>query len=96
MRPSIRTSSLLAAVELNPRAEIAQLPGLNRATSRPGTRRSSSGILVAPDLRISSVVIRVIAAAVWPSGSALRETDVTSTSINSSSVSFLKSVCGVF
>src|SRR5258706_3848238 len=47
------------------------------ATSKPGTIRSNSGIEVAPDRRISSCVITVMAAAACERGSDFRETDVT-------------------
>src|SRR5258708_7865182 len=56
----MRTSSLLSKRPLNPREPIAHLFSSMRATSRPGTSRSASGMLVAPERRMSSCVIFVI------------------------------------
>src|SRR5467141_1445355 len=75
--PSMRTSSLLSKRPLNPREPIAHLFSSMRATSRPGTRRSASGMLVAPDRRMSSCVITKIAAAASATCCLRLETEVT-------------------
>src|SRR5437016_5261279 len=74
---------------------MAQLPEPNRATFTPGANLRISGTFVAPERRMSSAVMTVTAAAVRDNGSAVRATDVTLISINSSSVIFLSSFCAV-
>ena len=69
---------------LKPRALIAQVLPSDWATCRLAASRSASGRLVAPERRMSSPVITVIAAAACESGSLRRETEVTSISISSS------------
>ena len=61
---------------------IAKLLEVIWATCRFGASRSISGMLRAPDRRISSRVMTYTAAGASLSGSALLETDVTSTLIN--------------
>ena len=56
---------------------IAQLCESTRPTSRPGTIRSTSGMLVAPERRISSCVMTCTAAGESASCSSRRATDVT-------------------
>ena len=63
VRPSIITSSLLASAVLKPRALIPQSWAFFWATSRLSARRSASGILVAPERRMSSRVMTWMAAA---------------------------------
>jgi hypothetical protein len=86
-RPSISTSSLLAIWSLKPRAEMAQFPEFKRATESPGTMRSASMIVVAPERRMSSWVRTYTAAAESPTCCALRLTEVTSIWIDISSSS---------
>src|SRR5258706_3316605 len=54
--------------------------------------RSTSGMLVAPERRMSSCVMTVTAAADWPMVLSLLETEMTSTSISSSKLIFLNAV----
>src|ERR1700682_1500618 len=54
------------------------------ATFRPGTMRSTSGMFVAPDRRISSAHIPPLAAGTLDSGCSFFETEVTRVSIRSS------------
>ncbi len=61
------------------------------ATCRLSARRSASGMLVAPDRRISSCVMTWIAEAVPSSFWACRATEVTSTFMRSSTFSCFKS-----
>jgi hypothetical protein len=73
---------------------MAQVLLSMRATSNPGDIRSASGMLVAPERRMSSCVITVTADGDNPTVLSRRETDVTSmfissTSINSSRLIFL-------
>ena len=76
---------------LNPRALIAQVLPLDWATCMQAVIRRASGRLVAPERRMSSPVITVIAAAASETGSLRRETEVTSISINSSMLRLLSS-----
>src|SRR2546422_10148937 len=92
LRPSIRTSSLLAEVLLKPRAEIAQVLASDCATSKPGTIRNASAMLVTPERRMSSLVMTAIAAAASESFSGFFDTEVTSISNNSSRLRFFSSV----
>jgi hypothetical protein len=62
---------------LNPRELTAQVLDDWRPTCIPGTWRNASGIDVAPDRRMSSLVTTATAAAESPSRSAVRDTDVT-------------------
>src|SRR5687768_13173073 len=86
------TSSLLAVVELNPRALIAQVWESTLATCKLEARRSASGMLVAPERRMSSCVIIWMADAASESFSDLLETDVTSMSKSSSMLSFFRTL----
>ena len=61
-RPSINTRTLSANTSLKPRMLMAQVLVLIWATFKPGTMRKTSGILVAPDRRMSSCVITKTAA----------------------------------
>ena len=56
---------------------MAQVLALICATSTPGTMRSKSGILVAPERRMSSAVITKMAEAVRESVCDVLETEVT-------------------
>ena len=77
--PSIMTSSLSAKRPLKPRIETAHLLASMRATSTPGTIRRTSGMLVAPERRMSSAPMTKAAAAVSASGRVCRLTELTST-----------------
>jgi hypothetical protein len=92
LRVSLSTSSFSELMLLNPREATAQLLELRRATWMPGTPRNASGKLVAPERRMSSCVTTAIAAAAPPSGSAVRETDVTSIWLSSRMLSFFRSL----
>ena len=63
---------------LNARELTAHEFELRRATCMPGTPRSASGMVVAPERRMSSLVTTLTAAAAELSVSAVRDTDVTS------------------
>ena len=89
LRVSLSTSSFSERTLLNPRELIAQELALCCATCRPGTSRSASGRLVAPERRMCSLVTTAIAAAAPPRVSAVLETEVTLTSMSSSRLSFL-------
>ncbi len=91
VRPSIITSSLFASAVLKPRALIAQSCEFFCATCRLSANRSASGMLVAPERRMSSCVMTWIADAVPSSFSGWRDTEVTSTFISSSTLSCLSS-----
>ena len=91
LRPSIRTSTLLAYTLLNPRMLMAQLLWSIRATFTPGAIRRRSGILVAPERRMSSWLITKIAAPVFASFCSFLETDVTWTFIRSSRLNWVRS-----
>ncbi len=82
----MRTSSLLAKRPLNPRELMAHLFSSMRATCKPGTIRNASGMLVAPERRMSSCVITKMAAAASASFWVLFETEVTCTFIKSSTL----------
>ena len=84
LRESLSTSSFSVLMLLNARELTAHEFELRRATCKPGTPRSASGIVVAPERRMSSLVTTLIAAAAELSVSAVRDTDVTSMSISSS------------
>ena len=77
VRPSICTSCLPTNRSLNPRELTAHLFASIRATSMPGTRRNNSGIVVAPERRIISGVMTVMAAADCCTVLSCRETVVT-------------------
>ena len=64
LRPSTITSSLLLNSPSNPCMLMAQTFELICATFTPDTMRSKSGILFAPERRMSSCVITKMAAAV--------------------------------
>src|ERR1700690_3891892 len=72
----------------------AQLLWSTRATLNPGTMRRRSGILVAPERRMSSWVITKIAAPVFASFCSFFETEVTWTFITSSRLNCVKSRAG--
>src|SRR5437899_12317180 len=72
----MKTSSLLAMVLLKPRALMAYELALTRATSRLGASLSASGRRLAPERRMSSLVITKIAAGASESRSACRDTEV--------------------
>src|SRR6267142_789508 len=91
LRPSISTSSLLSNRPLNPRDAIAHLFESMRATSNPGASLNASGMLLAPERRISSCVITKIAAAASATFCVRLDTDVTCMFIRSSMLSFVKS-----
>jgi hypothetical protein len=76
----------LAKRPLNPRAVTAHFEPSMRATCSPGTRRSSSGTLLSPERRMSSLVRTKTAAGEVPSGRSFFETDVTSSCIRSSTL----------
>ena len=78
------TSSLFVNRPLKPREAIAHLFSSIRATSSPGASRSASGMLRAPERRISSCVITKIAAAALASVCSRFDTDVTFRFIRSS------------
>src|SRR6185312_733113 len=84
MRPSISTCSLLSALFI-PRALIAQVLAVTRATSRFGASRSASGRLVTPARRMSALVMTYTDAGALDSGSARPDTDVISMLPRSSS-----------
>src|SRR5687768_13141023 len=92
VRPSIITSSLLAEVALNPRAVMAYWLVSARATWRLGARRSTSGRLVAPERRISSLEMTKADAATSASRSGRRDTEVTTTLASSSRLSRSRSL----
>ena len=76
---------------LKPRIETAHLLASILATSTPGTIRSSSGTLVAPERRMSSGPMTNTAAAASATRCGRLDTEVTSTSISSSRLSLVKS-----
>src|SRR5256885_11513402 len=84
------TNSLLAVVPLKPRALMAHWRESICATCRFAARRSASARLAAPERRMSSCVITWIADAAWDSRSGRFETDVTSTLMSCSMLSFLR------
>ena len=84
LRVSLSTSSFSELMLLNARELTAHEFELRRATCTPGTPRSASGIVVAPERRMSSLVTTLTAAAAELRVSAVRDTDVTSMSISSS------------
>ncbi len=74
----MRTSSLLANRPLKPREVIAHLVESIRATCRPGTMRRASGMLVAPERRMSSAVRAKMAADAFASFCGFFAAEVTS------------------
>src|ERR1043166_4091897 len=90
VRPSIKTNILLAVVLLKPRPLIAHELESTWATCRLDASRKASPIVVAPDFRRSALVITWIADAVSESFSGRRDTEVTSRSINSSTLRSFK------
>src|SRR2546429_2803729 len=84
------TSSLLAAVPLNPRALMAHWRESICATCRFAARRSASARLEAPERRMSSWVITWIAEAVCDKRSGRFDTDVTCRFINCSMLNFFR------
>src|ERR1039457_2978784 len=78
LRPSINTNILSAKRPPKPRAVTDQLLASIRATCRPGTMRSTSGMLLTPERRMSSCVITYTAPAVWLSFCSLRPGELTS------------------
>src|SRR3989440_967020 len=89
VRPSISTRSLLAVVLLNPRALMAHWRESTCATWRLVARRRTSGRLEAPERRMSSCVMTWMAEAACASLSGRFETEVTSTFMSCSMLSFL-------
>ena len=85
------TSSLLAKELLKPRAVMAQVFELTRATSSPGAMRRASGMQVAPLRRIISLVITNTAAAERPTVPCSLVTDVTGMSIEGTTTGVLAS-----
>lgn len=73
------------AVVPKPRAEIAWLLEVTRATCRLGARRSASGSVCAPDRRMSSFVMTYMEAAAVLSGVGRFATEVISIRVRSSS-----------
>src|SRR2546422_3302049 len=84
------TSSLLAAVPLNPRALMAHWRESICATCRFAARRSASARLAAPERRMSSCVITWIAEAVCDKRSGRFDTEVTCRFINCSMLNFFR------
>ena len=76
----------MAKRPLNPRALMAHLFSSMRATCTPGTIRNASGMLVAPERRMSSCVMTKMAAAASANFWLLLETEVTCTFIKSSTL----------
>ena len=93
VRPSTRTSNLFEYCPLKPRMLMAHLLELIWATSTPGTMRSKSGTLFAPERTMSSLVMTKIAAAVLEIFCSFFETEVTSMFIRSSRFTLVKSCC---
>ena len=83
---------MFEAVPLNPRAVIAHVVPSTRATASPVARRSTSANVVTPERRTWSPVITSMAAGASEMRSLRRDTDVTSTSIRSSSASRFRAV----
>src|SRR5690242_12807870 len=84
LRVSESTSSFSEVMLLKPRELTAQLLAVCSPTWMPGTRRSASGRVVAPDRRMISGVTTATAAAASRRDSSVRETEVTSTVMSSS------------
>src|SRR5256712_10964290 len=84
------TSSLLAAVPLNPRALMAHWRESIWATCRFAARRSASARLAAPERRMSSCVITWIAEAVCDKRSGRFDTEGTCRFINCSMLTFFR------
>ena|SRR2546427_6872074 len=93
LRPSCNTSNLLAKTSLKPRALTAHWLESSRAASIPGTSRRASGMLKAPERRMSSSVMTEIAAGDCDSFSEWRATLVTSIPSRVSMGSSVKSGC---
>src|ERR1039457_141282 len=91
LRPSINTNILSAKRPPKPRAVTDQLLASIRATCRPGTMRSTSGMLLTPERRMSSCVITYTAPAVWLSFCSLRPGELTSTFIRVSRLASARS-----
>src|SRR5580704_7114043 len=100
LRPSINTRRDFENWPANPRIATDQWFPSICATSTPGAIRSASGMLVAPDLRMSSCVITKIAAGVCRTFCGSFETVVTWTLPSSSRLNCFRvsgwfwSVCG--
>lgn len=73
---------------------MAQVLPLISATSIPGTIRRSSGMLVAPERRISSCVMTKTPAATLDNFCSFFEADVTCIFIKSSMLAVVRSFCG--
>src|SRR5947207_13416758 len=84
------TSSLLAAVPLNPRALMAHWRESICATCRFAARRSAAARREAPERRMSCWVITWIAEAVCDSRSGRFDTEVTCRFINCSMLNFFR------
>jgi hypothetical protein len=85
LRVSLSTSIFSELALLKPLALTAQELDDSLATCTPGTRRSTSGIVVAPERMMSAVLRTVMAAAASDNASSLRDTDVTMTLASCSS-----------
>src|SRR6185436_9508854 len=84
LRVSESTSSFSELRLLKPRALTAQALAVCSPTWMPGTSRSASGMLVAPERRMVSRVTTATAAAASRNDSSVRDTDVISTFMSSS------------
>ena len=91
VRPSTITRSLLLNRPLSPRALMAHVLASICATSNPGTMRSRSGILVAPERAMSAAVITNIAEAVRDIFCSVLDTEVTLVFIRSSRLKLVRS-----
>jgi hypothetical protein len=82
---------LLAYWALKPRELISHVFPLICATSSPGTMRRTSGMFVAPEVRISSRVMTKIADAIRDNFCSFFETEVTSMFIRFSMLTCVRS-----
>src|SRR5437879_2923120 len=96
LRVSLSTSSFAELTPLKPRELTTQESAVSFATCSPGTNRSASGSVVAPERRMSSLETIATAAAAPARLSRLLETEVTWTSISSSTLSRLSAVVDEF
>src|SRR5581483_9380375 len=84
LRVSLRTNRSCELILLKPRELTDQALAVWFATKIPGTKRSASGMVVAPERRISSSLTIATAAAAPRRFSRDLDTEVTSTSISCS------------
>ena len=97
VRPSTITRSSLLKRPLSPRALMAHVLASICATSSPGTMRSRSGMLVAPERAMSAAVMTNIAEAVRDIFCSVLDTEVTLVFMRSSRLRLVKSggvACG--